>query len=224
MTRILDTHDILLSLIPLIENPPWTRRLDSGKWEKFVELKWRTVEPVDLLTLTKTEAQVWLAVYHLMCNGDCRRRYAFNGFRKDQILRVRKYLNDFMLDQLPVLADVQRYMDELALMEVPEAAQQPSALLLEQMPELRLKKSKTYPVADIAMQMPELRLGIVKNVDWEALARRQKEEIFDRYTDANDPDLRRFAEMYSDDAVEAILEPLPATDGDKGNNFEALGP
>jgi len=74
------------------------------------------------------------------------------------------------------------------------------------------------------MQMPELRLGIVKNVDWEALARRQKEEIFDRYTDANDPDLRRFAEMYSDDAVEAILEPLPATDGDKGNNFEALGP
>mmetsp|Transcript_36706 Transcript_36706/g.57301 ORF Transcript_36706/g.57301 Transcript_36706/m.57301 type:complete len:140 (+) Transcript_36706:123-542(+) len=139
-----------------------------------------------------------------MCNGDCRRRYAFNGFRKDQVLRVRKYLNDFMLDQLPVLADVQRYMDELALMEVPEAAQQPSALLLE--------------------QMPELRLGIVKNVDWEALARRQKEEIFDRYTDANDPDLRRFAEMYSDDAVEAILEPLPATDGDKGNNFEALGP
>mmetsp|Transcript_24092 Transcript_24092/g.36138 ORF Transcript_24092/g.36138 Transcript_24092/m.36138 type:complete len:445 (+) Transcript_24092:18-1352(+) len=204
MTRILDTHDILLSLIPLIENPPWTRRLDSGKWEKFVELKWRTVEPVDLLTLTKTEAQVWLAVYHLMCNGDCRRRYAFNGFRKDQVLRVRKYLNDFMLDQLPVLADVQRYMDELALMEVPEAAQQPSALLLE--------------------QMPELRLGIVKNVDWEALARRQKEEIFDRYTDANDPDLRRFAEMYSDDAVEAILEPLPATDGDKGNNLEALDP
>jgi hypothetical protein len=29
MTRVLDTHDVLLGLVPLIENPPWTRRLDT---------------------------------------------------------------------------------------------------------------------------------------------------------------------------------------------------
>ena len=29
MTRLLETHDIMVSLVPLIENPPWTRRKDD---------------------------------------------------------------------------------------------------------------------------------------------------------------------------------------------------
>lgn len=52
--------------------------------------------------------QVWLAMYHLMCEEECRKRYHFNSLRKNNILRVRKYLNDILLDQLPVLASVQR--------------------------------------------------------------------------------------------------------------------
>lgn len=36
-----------------------------------------------------------------------RRRYHFNSFRKAQLLRARKYLNEVLLDQLPVLADMQ---------------------------------------------------------------------------------------------------------------------
>lgn len=51
--------------------------------------------------------QVWLAVFYLMCDPVCRGRYHFNTFRKGQVLRVRKYLNELLLDQLPVLADVQ---------------------------------------------------------------------------------------------------------------------
>ncbi len=27
--RMLDAHDILMGIIPLLENPPWTRRLDT---------------------------------------------------------------------------------------------------------------------------------------------------------------------------------------------------
>jgi zinc finger MYND domain-containing protein 10 len=45
---------------------------------------------------------------------------------------VRRYLNDIMLDQLPVLADVQRFMDELAVAKVPEPTAAPATLLLEQ--------------------------------------------------------------------------------------------
>ena len=78
--------------------------------------------------------QVWLAVFHLLSNSDCRKRYHINAFRKASLLRARKYLNDVMLDQLPVLADIQRYMDELAIMDVPEPAQDPFSnnLLVEQ--------------------------------------------------------------------------------------------
>lgn len=52
--------------------------------------------------------QIWLAMYHLMCEEECRKRYHFNSMRKNNILRARKYLNDVLLDQLPVLAAVQR--------------------------------------------------------------------------------------------------------------------
>ena len=130
--RLLSTHDILLSLIPLIENPPWTRRRADGKWQKLVDFKWESVDPADLLKLTKYEGQAWLALYHLVCSGEVRRRYHFNSFRKNTLLRVRKYLNDIMLDQLPVLADVQRFMDELAVAQVPEPTSLPPTLLLEQ--------------------------------------------------------------------------------------------
>lgn len=29
MTRVLDTHDVLLGLVILVENPPWTRRMEE---------------------------------------------------------------------------------------------------------------------------------------------------------------------------------------------------
>lgn len=29
MTRVLDTHDVLLGLVVLVENPPWTRRTEE---------------------------------------------------------------------------------------------------------------------------------------------------------------------------------------------------
>jgi hypothetical protein len=61
-----------------------------------------------------------------------RQRYHFNSFRKGQLLRVRKYLNDVMLDQLPFLADVQRFIDELTVADVPEPTAAPATLLLEQ--------------------------------------------------------------------------------------------
>lgn len=119
--RILDTHDFLVMITPLVEEPPWTRRTADGAWEKLGDNNaWTKVEKGDLLKITKCEAQVWLLIYHLTCDGECRKAYGLNAFRKEQLLRLRKYLNDVVLDQVPVLADVMRYMDELQLMSVPE--------------------------------------------------------------------------------------------------------
>jgi hypothetical protein len=108
LSRITDTHDYLMLIIPLIENPPWTRRTNAGKWEKLIDQKWVEVKPIDLLKLTKLEGQPWLALYHLLSKKEFRERYYLNSYRKAQLLRVRKYLNEVLLDQLPILADVQR--------------------------------------------------------------------------------------------------------------------
>lgn len=134
LTRLLDTHDVSLLMVPLIENPPWVRRgtrsvlvpadkegeAHSSKsktvWQKYVDHKWVDVEPRDLLKLTKLEGQPWLTLHALLLEPDCRRRYALTSHRRGTLMRVRKYLNEVLHDQLPVLQDVQRMLDETAVM------------------------------------------------------------------------------------------------------------
>jgi hypothetical protein len=189
VSRISDTHDLLVLIIPLIENPPWTRRLANGKWQKMVDFKWRDVKPIDLLSLTKLEGQPWLALYHMLAKEAFRQRYHLNSFRKAQLLRVRKYINDVLLDQMPILADVQRYMDELAMIEVPNHSSSAESVFLFQ-------------------QVCVMREGLLKNKDWEAVARYQRESVF-TMTDKNDKDLQRIANMYADESVSEMLDTNP---------------
>ena len=194
-TRMLDSHDFLLLMIPLIEEPPWTRRrlLPTGKeetpkhvWEKLIDNKWETVLPSDLLQMTKYEAQCWLSLYFLTCNNTCRERYGLNVYRKEQLLRLRKFLNDVMLDQLPVLAEVMRYMDELSLMSVPKSSVgNGSALLMH--------------------QVDAMRDAIFRDRNWDEVAKNQVTDIFYKVTDATDDDLRLISEVYSIDGIEGIL-------------------
>ena len=246
ISRITDTHDLLVLFIPLIENPPWTRRMpDTGKWQKLVEQKWTDVAPIDLLKVTKLEGQPWIALYQLLAKEVFRERYHLNSFRKGQVLRARKFINDVLLDQLPFLADVQRYMDELTIMEVPEssgAAGGGSVFMLQ--------------------QVAVAREGVIKKRDWKSAADKAMADIFTMtdkddkvmlplptaecalkapyaYASANanhyprhssnpttahrspltaadrpstiaptDQDLRRMADLYADDGVGEILEPM----------------
>lgn len=188
LSRITDTHDLLILFIPLIENPPWTRRT-GGKWQKLIDQKWAEVAPIDLLKITKLEGQPWLGLYHLVAKKEFRERYHLNTFRKGQLLRVRKYLNEILLDQLPILADIQRYMDELAIMEVPDMHSVGSSFLMLQ-------------------QVAVARESILKGKIWPEVAAAQLRGVF-TMTDRDDPDLRRIAELYSDDLAEDVLDPHP---------------
>lgn len=188
ISRITDTHDYLLLIIPLIENPPWTRRLDTGKWQKMIDQKWTIVPPIDLLKVTKLEGQPWLALYFLLAKECFRERYYLNTYRKGQLLRVRKYINEVLLDQLPFLADIQRYMDELAVMNVPE----PNSL------------SGNNSVF-LFQQVASVADSITKGKDFPKIAEHQREHVF-TMTDRDDKDLIAMANLYSDDAAEHVMD------------------
>lgn len=57
---------------------------------------------------------------------ECRRKYEFSDFKKNNlirvdlkiILKVRKYMNELLLDQIPNLVDMLRSLEELSLMNV----------------------------------------------------------------------------------------------------------
>jgi hypothetical protein len=188
LSRITDTHDYLILIIPLIENPQWTRRLENGKWQKLIDLKWTPVQPIDLLKITKLEGQPWITLYHLIAKKEFRERYNLNSFRKGQLLRIRKYINEIMLDQLPFLADIQRYMDELTVMNVPE----PNSL--------------TGGSGNVFLfqQVAPLYDTILKGKNFQSIANEQKESVF-VMTDSSDKDLLSMAELYSDDSIEHVF-------------------
>ena len=72
LSRMLDTHDILMLLCPLVETPPWTwRNRDTAQWMKFENQKWKVVKPINLLKLTKLEGQIWLAIYNILTDKAC---------------------------------------------------------------------------------------------------------------------------------------------------------
>jgi len=112
-----------------------------------------------------------------------------NTFRKEQLLRVRKYINEVLLDQLPILADIQRYMDELAMTQVPDIAGDSSSVFLFQ-------------------QVATTREALVKRKDWEDVADWQVSHVF-TMTDRTDDDLRRIANLYADELSEDVLDPPP---------------
>lgn len=205
-SRILNTHDFLMLFIPLIDEPPWTRRRSKTRyvpstttgtgasdrtneilvWEKYIDQEWKEIHPGDLLNITQCEAQCWIAIFHLTCsNADCREQYALNSYRKEQILRLRKFLNEYMMDQLPILVDVTRYMDQLSLMNVPESTNSVGmTVLMEQIDQLR----------------ETLFSECQKN--WDQVASYQFETTYSKTTDSIDEDLRLIATIYNEDNVD----------------------
>eukprot|EP00392_Amoebophrya_sp_AT5.2_P015911 g16134.t1 len=95
-TRLLDNHDILLTLVPLMEKAPW-------------------IEEDDLCTLPKLSSQLWLTIYNLTMDPSCRNRYEMRSHRKDNLLRLRRFLNEIVFDQIPPLVELLRTLEELSI-------------------------------------------------------------------------------------------------------------
>lgn len=133
-SRVLNTHNIPCLLVELIENSPWSKRSDDGQLQKFIDNKWQTVSIQESYQITKIEGQVWIAIYNLILNFECIKKYDMNSFNKAQILKLRAYLNEVLLDQLPMLTELRRYLEEISMTETAPPKQD---LVLEQIPEIR---------------------------------------------------------------------------------------
>ena len=235
--RLLETHDFPLLLVPLVEEPPWTRRRaverrDKGKesgsvsskmvWEKLDEHnEWKEVPPMDLLRVTQLEGQPWLALFHLTTDNACREAYGLDEYRKSQLLRLRKYVHETLMDQVPVLGEVARYLDELSILGVPsvgQGAHRPSSgasssgLLLQRVDTLR---------ESLVGSKRNMRDGVY----WERIAQSQWEQIFSHVTDSQDGDLRRISsevygggEMGDVDATSGVVDsPLTSAAAQRTN-------
>tara|TARA_B110000285_G_C14758355_1_gene438441 strand:+ start:49 stop:225 length:177 start_codon:yes stop_codon:yes gene_type:complete len=52
----------------------------------------------------------------MFSSQDANRKYEITTFRKSNLLRLRKYLNEQLLDQLPMLSGMLRALEEMSMM------------------------------------------------------------------------------------------------------------
>ncbi|XP_061923760.1 zinc finger MYND domain-containing protein 10 isoform X1 [Entelurus aequoreus] len=187
LNRMLCTHNVPCLLVRLLEICPWSR-CRSGEVEKYMNGKWETIPVEDRVKMTKVEGQVWLSLYNLLLKEDCQRKYDFNTFNKSQLLKLRSFLTEVLVDQLPNLVELQRFLAHLA---VTEAEPPKKSFLLEQVPEMwnRIVKENAGK--------------------WKAIAKYQVKETFSASEEDLRHQARRLAQTYNLDVMESLLPDKP---------------
>ncbi|KAM6169910.1 zinc finger MYND domain-containing protein 10 [Rhynchocyon petersi] len=187
LNRMLSTHNLPCLLVELLEHSPWNRK-KGGNLQRFEGGRWQTVAPTEQQKLSKLDGQVWIALYNLLLSPEARARYCLTSFAKGQLLKLRAFLTDTLLDQLPNLADLQNFLAHLTLVETQTPKKD---LVLEQIPEIweRLQRENRGK--------------------WQAIAKHQLRHIFS----PSEQDLRlqaqRWAETYRLDVLEAVAPERP---------------
>ncbi|KAG7493594.1 hypothetical protein JOB18_012644 [Solea senegalensis] len=187
INRMLCTHNIPCVLVQLILCCPWTRCREGGV-EKYIHSKWQKINVEDHLKMTKQDGQVWISLYNLLLREDCQRKYDFNSFNKNWLLKLRGFLTEVLVDQLPNLVELQRFLAHLSVMD---PAPPKKELILEQVPEMW-----NHIVSE-------------NSGKWKAIAKYQVKETFN----PSDSDLRlhaqRLNQTYNWDVMETLLPEKP---------------
>uniref|UniRef100_A0A3B3ZPY3 Zinc finger MYND domain-containing protein 10 n=1 Tax=Periophthalmus magnuspinnatus TaxID=409849 RepID=A0A3B3ZPY3_9GOBI len=183
INRLLCTHNIPCVLVQLINCCPWSRQV-----EKYMNGKWQKVPDEDRLKITKLDAQAWIALYNLLLNENCQQKYDFNNYNKNQLLKLRSFLTEVVIDQLPALVDLHRFLAHLA---VTDPAPPKKGLILEQIPVMW-----NHIVTE-------------NNGKYKAIAKYQVKETFN----PSDSDLRQqaqsLAQTYNLEVMEHLLPEKP---------------
>lgn len=187
ITRLLNTHDLPCMLVSLLEKAPWKRRFD-GRDQLYQEGKWVDVVADQRFKLSLPEAQVWLALYNVIMEPECRRKYVYNTHNKNEILKLRSHFNELIVDQIPVLGELRRSLEELSLMAPSDV---PASIVLE--------------------QLPEIWSGLMKiNRDqWAAIAKFQMANVFVDDANITKQQAISLAATYNLDALESLFPEDP---------------
>ena len=65
-----------------------------------------------------------------------RSKYAFTEYRKSNLLRLKKYMNELLIDQIPILTPMLRSLEELSIVNV-QVTDKMNPFVVQQMPEMR---------------------------------------------------------------------------------------
>ncbi|XP_021704309.1 zinc finger MYND domain-containing protein 10 homolog [Aedes aegypti] len=185
--RTIKTHDVPCLIAEILHSKPWLRRTAKG-FEKFLEGHWTPVYGDDILKVTKDEVQAWFCLYALLFNENAMRNYEATDFRRKEIGRCVGLLNDHILDQVPVLAQLKQFLCTFQ-MGSGQTGKQPDKLLLDELPEIK-----------------EALLTAAKKVGWNAIIHKHRQIFIELSPDEIGVMAKRLAAAYNTDMLEKFPE------------------
>ncbi|ETW44162.1 hypothetical protein PFAG_01277 [Plasmodium falciparum Santa Lucia] len=127
VNKIVD-YDMLLILIPLIEKKPWRHQnyvFEKNEWIR-----------TDDHTLCSVEKQLWLILYTLILSDSCQQKYEMTNYRRNNILKLRKYMNEHMYEQLPPIKSLHTFIEHLYISKSIFPDKKNSYLMIDVVPEI----------------------------------------------------------------------------------------
>ncbi|CXH81174.1 MYND finger protein, putative [Plasmodium berghei] len=127
VNKIVD-YDILLILIPLIEKKPWKHDdyiFEQNEWIKNDDNAMATVEK-----------QLWIILYTLILNSICQEKYEMTNYRRNNILKLRKYMNENLYEQLPPMKTLHTFIEHLYISKSVFPENKNSYLIIDVVPEI----------------------------------------------------------------------------------------
>ena len=112
-------------------------------------------------------------------------KYELTTFRKANLLRLKKYMNEVLLDQLPILTPMLRGFEEMALMA-----------------DNNIKSGSSF----IVEVLPELRAKIVNGRNWKEIAKFQIVNYFSPDAKQAKEDMERMMKLYTSEVFEDFME------------------
>ncbi|KAG7282902.1 hypothetical protein CRUP_018402, partial [Coryphaenoides rupestris] len=191
INRMLCTHNLPCVLVQLTECCPWSRYRE-GQLEKYMNGTWQKIAPEDHVKMSKLDGQVWLSLYNLLLKEDCQRKYDFNNYNKNCILKVFSELAlSIVVPKLFQCSLFSVRCDFLGSLPAPNPAPPKKGLILE--------------------QIPEMWNHIVhENVGkWKAIAKYQVKETFNPSENDLRQQAQRLAQTYSLDVMESLIPEKP---------------
>jgi hypothetical protein len=110
--RIFRQHDLLVMLIGLINEAPWSRtNRRTGLQEK-----WKDEWVQYTIELAPVEGSCWLSILALITSEELRSgSYELTSTRVNALLSLRKHLNESLFIQIPDMIIVRKFVDHLSL-------------------------------------------------------------------------------------------------------------
>ena len=165
--RMATEHDIGFSILtPLILAAPWEIVLSGDNVSRWENGEWLRLTTLESRRLGTVQTHAWLLLCNLLLDPIANSSMCTKEYHIEIMKRLRASISHTDLDQLPILASLQRYLDSAS-----------SGTTVTQPCSLTSLAASTGKL--VIEQVPQLRQTLMKDTDWDKIINTIKNEYLD---------------------------------------------